>query len=120
MLMIYFFFFCFLQTLVTLDEANDEEMDESEHAKINPSSCEADTAVQPAVPMESSLLEEDACDIELRRMNFVTVDEVGEEEEEKKEQSLEEKVEEEKPVTRRSGRAKRRARQAPGQCLLDI
>lgn len=115
-------FVYFLQTLVTLDEARgDEEMDESGQAKINPSSCEADTAVQPEVPVESSLLEEDACDVEeLRRMNFVTVDEVGEEEEEKKEQLLEEKVEEEKPITRRGGRAKRRSRQTPGQCLLDI
>lgn len=107
---------CFLQTLVTLDEARgDEEMDESEQAKINPTSSEVDTSAQPEVPVESSVHEADACNIEeLRRMNFVTVDEVGEEEEEKHEPLLEQKVEEEKPITRRSGRPKKRSRQTPG------
>ncbi|MCI4377356.1 hypothetical protein PGIGA_G00202690 [Pangasianodon gigas] len=46
-------------------------------------------------------------------MNFVTVDEVGEEEEEKQEQLHEAKVEEEKPITRRGGRPKKRSRQTP-------
>ncbi|KAK3567991.1 hypothetical protein QTP86_028588 [Hemibagrus guttatus] len=103
------------ETLVTLDEARgDEETDESEQAKINPAKTEVDKSAQPEVPVESSFLEEDACDIEaLRRMHFVTVDEVGEEEEEKQEQLVEEKVEEEKPITRRGGRAKKRSRQTP-------
>ncbi|KAF4089221.1 hypothetical protein AMELA_G00063560 [Ameiurus melas] len=104
------------ETLVTLDEARgDEEMNESEPAKINPSSSEVDASAQPEVPVESSVHEEDACNIEeMRRMNFVTVDEVGEEEEEKHEPLLEEKVEEEKqPITRRGGRPKKRSRQTP-------
>ncbi|MCI4377375.1 hypothetical protein PGIGA_G00202720 [Pangasianodon gigas] len=103
------------ETLVTLDEARgDEETDESEQVKINPTGSEVDASAQPEVPVESSFLEKDACDIEeLRRMNFVTVDEVGEEEEEKQEQLHEEKVEEEKPITRRGGRPKKRFRQTP-------
>ncbi|KAG7330253.1 hypothetical protein KOW79_006475 [Hemibagrus wyckioides] len=103
------------EALVTLDEARgDEETEESEQAKINPARTEVDKSTQPEVPVESSFLVEDACDIEtLRRMNFVTVDEVGEEEEEKQEQLVEEKVEEEKPLTRRGGRAKKRSRQTP-------
>lgn len=111
-------FFYSLQTLVTLDEARgDEEMEESEQAKINHARGEVDKSAQPEVLVESSFLEEDVCDIEaLRRMNFVTVDEVGEEEEEKQEQM----VEEEKPITRRSGRAKKRSRQTPGHCLISI
>lgn len=64
--------------------------------------------------MKSVLLEEDACNEELRRINFVTVDEVGEEEEEKQEQLLDENVEEEKPTTRRGGRPRKRSRQTPG------
>lgn len=95
-------------------------MDESEQDKINPASSAADASAKPEVSMESSVLEEDACDEELRRMNFVTVDEVGEEEEEKQEQLFEENVEEEKPNTRRGGRPRKRSRQTPGQCLRTI
>ncbi|KAF5905425.1 zinc finger protein, partial [Clarias magur] len=103
------------ETLVTLDEARgDEEMDESEQDKINPDSSEVATAAQPEVPLESTLQEEDPCDLEeLRRMNFVTVDEVGEEEEEKQEQLHEEKLDKEKPITRRGGRPRKRSRQTP-------
>ncbi|KAI5104237.1 zinc finger protein 638 isoform X3, partial [Silurus meridionalis] len=103
------------ETLVTLDEARgDDEMDEGEQAKVNLASSEVDAQAQPEVPAESSLLEEDARDIEeLRKMNFVTVDEVGEEEEDKQEQLFEETVEDEKPMTRRVGRPKKRSRQTP-------
>lgn len=108
-------FFCFLQTLVTLDEARgDKERDESEQTKINAISSEVDKLAKPEMPVKSVVLEEDACNEELHRINFVTVDEVGEEEEEKQEQLLEENVEEEKPITRRGGRPRKRSRQTPG------
>ncbi|XP_017565335.1 zinc finger protein 638 isoform X1 [Pygocentrus nattereri] len=98
------------ETLVTLDEArgDDEEMDEQDDSK---QACsEVETPAVPEEPAGSSGLDEEACDLEaLRRMNFVTVDEVGEEEVEQQE----EKEEEEVPVTRRGGRPKRRARQTP-------
>ncbi|KAL6490694.1 hypothetical protein MHYP_G00010390 [Metynnis hypsauchen] len=96
------------ETLVTLDEArgDDEEMDEQDDSK---QACsEVETTAVPEEPVGSSGLDEEACDLEaLRRMNFVTVDEVGEEEVEQQEEKEEEKV----PVTRRVGRPKRRARQ---------
>ncbi|XP_036451938.1 zinc finger protein 638 [Colossoma macropomum] len=98
------------ETLVTLDEArgDDEEMDEQDNSK---QACsEVETPAVPEEPAGSSGLDEEACDLEaLRRMTFVTVDEVGEEEVEQQE----EKVEDEVPVTRRGGRPKRRARQTP-------
>lgn len=104
-----------------MDEARgDEEIDESVQGKSNPVRTEVDTLAKVEVLVESSPVEEDACDEELRRMNFVTVDEVGGEEEEKREQMLEENVEEEKPVTRRGGRPRKRSRQTPGPCLLVI
>lgn len=104
-----------------MDEARgDEEIDESEQTIINPASIQVETSAKIEAPVESSPLQEDPCDEELRRMNFVTVDEVGGEEEEKQEQMLEENVEEEKPITRRAGRPRKRSRQTPGQCLLII
>ncbi|KAL7875940.1 hypothetical protein AOLI_G00109030 [Acnodon oligacanthus] len=98
------------ETLVTLDEArgDDEEMDEQDDSK---QACsEVETPAVTEEPVGSSGLDEEACDLEaLRRMNFVTVDEVGEEEVEQQEEKEEEVV----PVTRRGGRPKRRARQTP-------
>lgn len=109
-------FVCFLQTLVTLDEArDDEETVESEEVQTKPTSSEVDVSAKPEMPVESSHTEENACDEELRRMNFVTVDEVGEEEEERQEQLLEENPEEEKPIPRRGGRPRKRSRHRAGQ-----
>ena len=60
---------------------------------------------------------------EVGRMNFVTVDEVGEEEEEEEQPqqqpAVEEEEQEEEVVvsTRRGTRAKKRARQTPGEVL---
>ncbi|XP_072543742.1 uncharacterized protein znf638 [Salminus brasiliensis] len=90
------------ETLVTLDEAQgDEETDEQIKSK-HPLS-EVETPAMPEEPVESSGLDEDACHMEaLNRMNFVTVDEVGEEEEN------EEKEEEEISVPRKVGRPKKR------------
>uniref|UniRef100_A0A671LHW2 Matrin-type domain-containing protein n=1 Tax=Sinocyclocheilus anshuiensis TaxID=1608454 RepID=A0A671LHW2_9TELE len=98
------------QTLVTLDEAkgDDEEIEEVEHSEDKPTTT---TPIIPEEPVKSPSQEEDACDFEeLRKMNFVTVDEVGEEEEE---QPPSEDVKEEKQVKKRATRAKKRARQNP-------
>lgn len=70
------------------------------------------TPPRPEELVESGQQEEEACDLdELRKMNFVTVDEVGEEEEE---QPPNEEVKE-KEVKKRATRAKKRARQTPGE-----
>ncbi|XP_016097563.1 zinc finger protein 638 [Sinocyclocheilus grahami] len=98
------------ETLVTLDEAkgDDEEIEEVEHSEDKPSTT---TPIIPEEPVKSPSQEEDVCDFEeLRKMNFVTVDEVGEEEEE---QPPSEDVKEEKQVKKRATRAKKRARQNP-------
>lgn len=98
------------ETLVTLDEAkgDDEENEEVEHSEDKPTTT---TPIIPEEPVKSPNQEEDPCDLEeLRNMNFVTVDEVGEEEEE---QPLSEDVKEEKQVKKRATRAKKRTRQAP-------
>lgn len=96
-------------------------MDESERLKVSPSrTVEVTKSAQPEMLVESSLLEVDACDIEeLRRMNFVTVDEVGEDEGAKQEQLVED-AKEKKPITRRVGRPKKKTLQAPGQCLFNF
>lgn len=66
--------------------------------------------------MESVQQEEEACDLdELRKMNFVTVDEVGEEEEEPPSEEVKEKV-----VKKRPSRAKKRGRQTPGEWLFGL
>ncbi|KTG01162.1 hypothetical protein cypCar_00018420 [Cyprinus carpio] len=98
------------EALVTLDEAkgDDEEIEEVEHSEDKPSTT---TAIIPEEPEKSPSQEEDACDLEeLRKMNFVTVDEVGDEEEE---QPPSEDVKEEKQVKKKATRAKKRTRQTP-------
>ncbi|XP_031706966.1 uncharacterized protein LOC116385549 isoform X1 [Anarrhichthys ocellatus] len=82
------------ETLVTLDEAGDdeEEKPDEEQAERTPTSAKRKTD-------DDSVLEES--------MNFVTVDEVGEEEEE------EEEEEKEAVKTRTRGRPKKRTRQTP-------
>ncbi|XP_059363440.1 zinc finger protein 638-like isoform X2 [Carassius carassius] len=98
------------ETLVTLDEAkgDDEEIEEVEHSEDNPRTT---TPIIPEEPVKSPSQEEDPCDLEeLRKMNFVTVDEVGEEEEE---QPPSEDVKEEKQVKTRATRARKRTRQTP-------
>ncbi|XP_026072429.1 zinc finger protein 638-like isoform X1 [Carassius auratus] len=98
------------ETLVTLDEAkgDDEEIEEVEHSEDNPRTT---PPIRPEEPVKSPSQEEDPCDLEeLRKMNFVTVDEVGEEEEE---QPPSEDVKEEKQVKTRATRAKKRTRQTP-------
>ncbi len=103
------------QTLVTLDEAkgDDEENEEVEHSEDKPTTPSTTTPIIPEEPVKSPSQEEDPCDLEeLRKMNFVTVDEVGEEEEE---QPPSEDVNEEKQVKKRATRAKKRTRQAPGE-----
>ncbi len=100
------------QTLVTLDEAkgDDEENEEVEHSEDKPTTT---TPIILEEPVKSPNQEEDPCYLEeLRNMNFVTVDEVGEEEEE---QPPSEDVKEEKQLKKRATRAKKRTRQAPGE-----
>ncbi|XP_057182585.1 zinc finger protein 638 isoform X2 [Triplophysa rosa] len=100
------------ETLVTLDEAkgDDEEIEEVDQRKVKPTSSNIITSPRPEEHVESVQQEEEACDLdELRKMNFVTVDEVGEEEE--KQQPSEEVKE--KEVKKRLTRAKKRARQTP-------
>lgn len=108
-------FFFFFQTLVTLDEAkgDDEEIEELEKSEAKPTSPRSTTPIIPEEPVKSPSHEEDSCDLEeLRKMNFVTVDEVGEEEDE---QPPSEEIREEKHIKKRATRAKKRARQTPGE-----
>lgn len=101
------------ETLVTLDEAkgDDEETEELEQSEAMPTSPRTTTPIIPEEPVKSPRQEEDACDLEeLRKMNFVTVDEVGEEEEE---QPPCEEVNEKKQVKKRATRGRKRARQTP-------
>ncbi|XP_065131533.1 uncharacterized protein znf638 isoform X2 [Paramisgurnus dabryanus] len=101
------------ETLVTLDEAkgDDEEVEEVNQSEVKPVSPSITASPRPEEPVESlHQQEEEACDLEeLRKMNFVTVDEVGEEEEE---QPPSEEVRE-KEVKKRPTRAKKRARKTP-------
>ncbi|XP_051997591.1 zinc finger protein 638-like [Xyrauchen texanus] len=97
------------ETLVTLDEAkgDDEEIEEVEQSEAKPTSSNFKT---PPRPVQSSQ-ETDVCNLEeLCKINFVTVDEVGEEEEE---QPPSEQVKEQKVVKKRATRAKKKARQTP-------
>lgn len=97
------------QALVTLDEAKGDD-EEVEHSEDKPTTT---TPIIPEEPVKSPNQEEDPCDLEeLRKMNFVTVDEVGEEEEE---QPHSDDFKEEKQVKKRATRPKRRTRQAPGE-----
>lgn len=99
------------ETLVTLDEAkgDDEELEQSESMPTSPRTT---TPIIPEEPVKSPRQEDDASYLEeLRKMNFVTVDEVGEEEEE--EQPPCEEVKEEKQVKKRATRGRKRARQTP-------
>ncbi|XP_051997569.1 zinc finger protein 638 isoform X2 [Xyrauchen texanus] len=96
------------ETLVTLDEAkgDDEEIEEVEQSETK---LTGPNQRRPEEPVQSPSHEEDACDLEeLRKMNFVTVDEVGEDEEE---QPPSEEVKEQKVVKKRATRSKKRARQ---------
>ncbi|XP_076828497.1 uncharacterized protein znf638 isoform X2 [Brachyhypopomus gauderio] len=98
------------ETLVTLDEArgDDEEMDEKELDKCKQSGFEVETPAKPEEPMGSSGLDEEACEMEeLRRMNFVTVDEVGAEDEEVEEDREVQKAV--ASVARKDSRLKKRA-----------
>ncbi|XP_056585412.1 zinc finger protein 638 isoform X2 [Triplophysa dalaica] len=100
------------ETLVTLDEAkgDDEEIEEVDQRKVKRTSSNIINFPRPEEHLESIKQEEEACDLdELRKMNFVTVDEVGEEEEE---QQRSEEVKE-KDVKKRPRRGKKRARQTP-------
>jgi len=103
------------QTLVTLDEAkgDDEEIEELEQSEAKSTSPRSSTLIIPEEPVKSPSHEEDSCDLEeLRKMNFVTVDEVGEEEDE---QPPSEEIKEEKRVKKRATKAKKRGRQTPGE-----
>lgn len=114
LLYVYMAFCLSFQTLVTLDEAkgDDEEIEELEQSEAKPTSPSTTTQIIPEEPVKSPSQEEDACDLdELRKMNFVTVDEVGEEEEEEPS----EEIKEEMQVKKRATRAKKRARQTPGK-----
>ncbi|KAA0723043.1 Zinc finger protein 638 [Triplophysa tibetana] len=100
------------ETLVTLDEAKgeDEEIEEVDRRKVKRTSSNIINYPRPEEHLDSVKQEEEACDLdELRKMNFVTVDEVGEEEEE---QQPSEEVKE-KDVKKRPTRGKKRARQTP-------
>ncbi|XP_073715956.1 uncharacterized protein znf638 isoform X2 [Misgurnus anguillicaudatus] len=101
------------ETLVTLDEAkgDDEEIEEVNQSEVKPVSPSITASPRPEEPVESPhQQEEEACDLEeLRKMNFVTVDEVGEDEEE---QPPSEEVRG-KEVKKRPTRAKRRSRKTP-------
>ncbi|XP_036843063.1 zinc finger protein 638 isoform X5 [Oncorhynchus mykiss] len=93
------------ETLVTLDEAGgdgeDDEMEEEEQNK-SPEPAQNQQADHTADATGSPGAEDDGRGMEeIRRMDFVTVDEVGEEEEE----------EEELVTTRRGARGRKRARQ---------
>lgn len=80
--------------------------------KVKRTSSNIINSPRPEEHLESIKQEEEACDLdELRKMNFVTVDEVGEEEEE---QQRSEEVKE-KDVKKRPTRGKKRARQTPGE-----
>lgn len=75
---------------------------------------EVETPAVSEAPVGSCSQDEETHDLEeLRRMSFVTVDEVGEEEEEDQGEMADKKY----TVTSRSGRAKRRARQRQGKLL---
>ncbi|KAG9274340.1 zinc finger protein 638 isoform X2 [Astyanax mexicanus] len=96
------------ETLVTLDEAGGDEETDEQNKSIQACS-EAETPVLQEGPVESSCLDEEACHMEeLSRMNFVTVDEVGEDEDNQEE----EEEEKELTVTRKGARPKRRPRQS--------
>ncbi|XP_071235114.1 zinc finger protein 638-like isoform X2 [Salvelinus alpinus] len=87
------------ETLVTLDEAGGDGKDEMEEEEQNKSPEPAQ--IQQADNTGSPGAEDDCRGMEdIRRMDFVTVDEVGEEEEE-----------EEAVATRRGARGRKRARQ---------
>ncbi|XP_038831882.1 A-kinase anchor protein 12-like isoform X1 [Salvelinus namaycush] len=87
------------ESLVTLDEAGGDGKDEMEEEEQNKSPEPAQ--IQQADNTGSPGAEDDCRGMEdIRRMDFVTVDEVGEEEEE-----------EEAVATRRGGRGRKRARQ---------
>ncbi|XP_051569889.1 zinc finger protein 638-like isoform X2 [Myxocyprinus asiaticus] len=99
------------ETLVTLDETkgDDEEIEEVEQSETKPTSPNFKTPPRPEEPAQSPSQEEDACDLEeFCTMNFVTVDEVGEEEEE---QPPSEEVKVQEAVKKTATRAKKRARQ---------
>ncbi|KAM9400081.1 uncharacterized protein ACWYII_030162 isoform 2-T4 [Salvelinus alpinus] len=86
------------ETLVTLDEAGGDGEDEMEEQNKSPEPAQ----IQQADNTGSPGAEDDCRGMEdIRRMDFVTVDEVGEEEEE----------EEEAVATRRGARGRKRARQ---------
>lgn len=111
-------FFYSFQTLVTLDEAkgDDEEIEELQLSEAKPTSPRSTTPIIPEEPVKSPSHEEDSCDLEeLRKMNFVTVDEVGEEEDE---QPPSEEIKE-KQVKKRATRAKKRACQTPGEYKIE-
>ncbi|KAI1888355.1 hypothetical protein AGOR_G00184150 [Albula goreensis] len=115
------------EALVTLDETqdDDEEVEEDGAKKMSPE----ETAAQPALTAELSQLdgsvvpstdstevagspstEEEARGLEeLRRMNFVTVDEVGEEEEQMRQEEEDEMA---KSPAVKGGRPKKRGRQS--------
>nr|XP_046174546.1 zinc finger protein 638-like [Oncorhynchus gorbuscha] len=90
------------ETLVTLDEAGgDGEDDEEEDQNKSPEPAQNQQADHTADATGSPGAEDDGRGMEeIRRMDFVTVDEVGEEEEE-----------EEAVTTRRGARGRKRARQ---------
>ncbi|XP_051982168.1 zinc finger protein 638-like isoform X1 [Xyrauchen texanus] len=101
------------ETLVTLDEAkgDGDEIEEVEQSEPKFTSPNFKTPPRPEEPEQSPSQEEDAYDLEeFCSMNFVTVDEVGEEEEE---QPPSEEVKVQEAVKKTATRAKKRARQTP-------
>uniref|UniRef100_A0AAZ3SS07 Matrin-type domain-containing protein n=1 Tax=Oncorhynchus tshawytscha TaxID=74940 RepID=A0AAZ3SS07_ONCTS len=92
------------ETLVTLDEAGgDGEDDEEEEQNKGPEPAQNQQADHTADATGSPGAEDDGRGMEeIRRMDFVTVDEVGEEEEEEEEEAV---------TTRRGARGRKRARQ---------
>uniref|UniRef100_A0AAZ3QI88 Matrin-type domain-containing protein n=1 Tax=Oncorhynchus tshawytscha TaxID=74940 RepID=A0AAZ3QI88_ONCTS len=101
------------ETLVTLDEAGgDGEDDEEEEQNKGPEPAQNQQADHTADATGSPGAEDDGRGMEeIRRMDFVTVDEVGEEEEEEEEEAV---------TTRRGARGRKRARQTSARKSVKV